>query len=60
MNDFVGRDLWEYDQKVRIEWLDIFGSCSAAILILFIAMLYQNKKLIKRQSLQALLEWLSS
>lgn len=47
MNELVGRDLWEYDQKVRVEWLDIFATCSAAILILFFALLYQNRKSIK-------------
>jgi len=47
MDEFYARDEWEYDQFVKIEWLDIFGSCSAAILILFCAMLYQNKKLLR-------------
>lgn len=60
MNDFVGRDLWEYDQKVRIEWLDIFGSCSAAIIILFIAMLYQNRKLIKDKAYKHYLNGLAA
>ncbi|MBP7807800.1 MAG: hypothetical protein KA163_00770 [Bacteroidia bacterium] len=60
MDDFVPRDLWEYDQKVRVEWLDIFGSCSAAILILFIAMLYQNRKLVKDKAYKHYLNGLAA
>ncbi len=47
MNDYYARDEWEYNQFVKIEWLDIFGSMVAALLILFIAFLYKNKKLMQ-------------
>lgn len=47
MNELVARELWEYDQVVRVEWLDIFGSISMALLLLFGAFVYQNRKAAK-------------
>ncbi len=45
MDPVEARDEWEYDNFVKIEWLDIFGTMVAAIIVLFIAFLYKNKKL---------------
>ncbi len=60
MNEVLARDEWEYDQFVKIEWLDIFGSCSVAILILFFAMLYQNKKLMRNPAYKHYLNGLAA
>jgi hypothetical protein len=45
MNELIARDEWEYDQFVKVEWLDIFGTFVVAMILLFIAFLYKNKKL---------------
>ena len=50
MNELIGRDEWEYDQFIKIEWLDIFGSVVLALVLLFIAFLYKNKKMLKDPS----------
>lgn len=47
MQELVARDEWEYDQFVKVEWLDIFGSIVVAMIMLFIAFLYKNKKAVK-------------
>lgn len=44
MNDFVARDLWEYDQKVNVDWWDIFATATLIMIIIIAAFLYQNKK----------------
>src|ERR1051326_2045201 len=44
MNELIPRELWEYDQVVRVEWLDIFGTISMAMILLFGAFVYQNRK----------------
>lgn len=44
MNELVARDEWEYDQFVKIESVDIFGTIVVAMIMLFIAFLYKNKK----------------
>lgn len=43
MNDFVAREMWEYDQKVKVEMVDIFGTLALAILLLIIAMFYRSR-----------------
>jgi hypothetical protein len=45
MNDFVGRDLWEYDQKVNVDWWDIFATATIILLVMIWAFLHQNKKI---------------
>ncbi len=50
MNEIVAKELWEYDQVVRVEWLDIFGTISVALLLLFAGLLYQNRKMMKDPS----------
>lgn len=45
MIDLVPRELWEYDQKVRFEWLDVFATVATAVLILILSFLYQSRKL---------------
>jgi hypothetical protein len=47
MNELIARDEWEYDQFVKVEWLDIFGAFVVAMILLFIAFLYKNKKVNK-------------
>lgn len=44
MEELIARDEWEYDQFVKIEWIDILGTVMVAILLLFSAFLYKNKK----------------
>lgn len=50
MNELVAREEWEYDQFVKIEWLDIFGTVVIAMILLFIAFLYKNRKVNKDPS----------
>jgi hypothetical protein len=50
MNDLIAREMWEYDQRVRVEWLDIFASFSVALLVLFFAWMYQNRQMVKDPS----------
>lgn len=50
MEELIARDEWEYDQFVKIEWLDIFGTIVMAMIFLFAAFLYKNKKLLKDPS----------
>src|SRR5688572_26314967 len=45
MEDFVARDLWEYDQKINIDWWDIFATATAILVILLMSFLYQNKQI---------------
>lgn len=60
MNDLVARDVWEYDQKVRVEWVDLFGTATIAIVFLFIAFLYKNRQLIKDDSYKFYLNGLAA
>jgi hypothetical protein len=50
MEELIARDEWEYDQFVKVEWFDIFGTIVVAMILLFIAFLYKNKKAIKDPS----------
>jgi hypothetical protein len=45
MEELKGRDEWEYDNFIKIEWIDIFSTIVAAIIVIFLAFLYKNKKL---------------
>lgn len=45
MIDLVPRELWEYDQRVRFEWLDIFATVATASLILILSYFYQSRKI---------------
>lgn len=47
MEELIARDEWEYDQFVKVEWLDIFGAIVMAMIMLFVAFLYKNKKVHK-------------
>ena len=60
MEELIPRDLWEYDQVVRVEWLDIFGSISIAIILLFAALLYKSNKVLKDASYKFYLNGLAA
>jgi len=60
MNELIPRELWEYDQVVRVEWLDIFGTISIALLLLFGAFIYQNRKAAKNPEYKFYLKGLSA
>jgi hypothetical protein len=47
MDELIARDEWEYDQFVKVEWLDIFGTIVLAMVLLLIAFLHKNRMLIK-------------
>ncbi len=47
MDDFIPRDMWEYEQRIRVEWLDLFGTSVMAMILIFIGFLYQNRKAVK-------------
>lgn len=47
MLDLVPREQWEYDVRVRLEWMDVFATLATAFLILIIAYMYQSRKQIK-------------
>jgi len=43
-DELRAKDLWEYDQEMNVSMLDIFSTLAAALIILFVAMLYRNRK----------------
>jgi hypothetical protein len=47
MIDLVPKEMWEYDQRVRFEWIDVFATVATAVLILILSFLYQSRKLKK-------------
>jgi hypothetical protein len=49
MNDFVARDLWEYDQKVNVDLWDIFTTATVIVIIIILAFFFQNRKLTQKQ-----------
>lgn len=44
MLDLVAREQWEYDVRVRLEWLDIFATLATALILLIFAYMYQSRK----------------
>lgn len=50
MEDLVPRELWEYDQRVRFDWLDVFATIATALLLLIFSYLYQNRRMILDKS----------
>lgn len=60
MNELIARDEWEYDQFVKVEWLDIFGTFVVAMILLFIAFLYKNRKVGKDPSYKFYLNGLAA
>jgi len=44
MLDLVPREQWEYDVRVRLEWMDVSAAFTTAFLILIFAFMYQSRK----------------
>lgn len=44
MLDLVPREMWEYDQRVKLDWLDIFATIAVALILLIFAYMYQSRK----------------
>jgi hypothetical protein len=49
MEELIARDLWEYDQKVNVDWWDIFATATVIVMIIIVSFLHQNKKLTQKK-----------
>ena len=49
MNELIARELWEYDQKIKVDWWDIFATATVILVIIIGSFLYQNKKVIQKK-----------
>ncbi|MBN8692171.1 MAG: hypothetical protein J0L69_03190 [Bacteroidetes bacterium] len=45
MDNLYPMEMWEYDQRIRFEWIDIFATVGTAVLILIFSFLFQSRKL---------------